>query len=343
MKRFQALKAPMSVLLSAFLVTTMIGQTGYACTAESLKAQLENSQKRQGLTKGGVGNTGGGNTIKATEQDILDFVQGDGKDSKLKDALLTGFITIEHNMRSKKIKDVRILSMMSNFLGKTLETNINWDIFNTQFQVKDQCFDIYGEEREAAVQEFKTGTPICISKSEFMKIPASAMKFEMIALAAHELAHHFGYNEEDATYLQAYFSENLPEMMSLDVLAGKVRSHFLTLESNLKAVAYALNESPSVSDGRLCYNLSAVNTASADLVGALSDILQEEALYSRYKNIRPQIRQAIDEYRSAVVLTFKWTDGCVYGTKVDRSELPIGVPQYLKTIQTLQKRVTDLL
>ncbi len=84
------------------------------------------------------------------------------------------------------------------------------DLKSTKYWLKNEggCLESRKESHAMGVEKFQLGEPICVSVPLLRVLPAQDLTQQIVGLFAHELAHHFGFGELDATKLQFYVLHN---------------------------------------------------------------------------------------------------------------------------------------
>jgi len=157
---------------------------------------------------GGAGSHGG-NTSRSTPEQVKLAVTRDAQ------MLLPGVfahIRQEMNQRGEAlhISDPALREVFSAMLGSDNSLDIKRipaliDLSATPFKIKDTgvCFD-GSKPRDASVLEYKLKSEMCISVTRLTRIPTKALAVQISALLIHELAHHFGFNEDKAQKVQKF-------------------------------------------------------------------------------------------------------------------------------------------
>jgi hypothetical protein len=182
------------------------------------------------VAKADGGTSGGGGTLIYSTKDevkqVLNSIRPAGvrEDKNLTlDAALSNLVSA-----SSEIKEPTVKKIIKDFsrLPRAGDTYTVLDhVLNyLEIQAVDgPCHDRYNQVRAASVKEFYFGRgfpksltdiaegyddgfkgTICISITEFQKIPKDNLRQNMIALLAHEVSHIFGYDEVAAVKLQKY-------------------------------------------------------------------------------------------------------------------------------------------
>jgi hypothetical protein len=78
------------------------------------------------------------------------------------------------------------------------------DSLASEYRVqKEECPSDTDDDHDASTA-FRRGAVICFSTDLLKRYPAWTLPAELVALAAHEHAHHFGFGEEEARAVQRY-------------------------------------------------------------------------------------------------------------------------------------------
>lgn len=219
------------VLLSTSALWTGCGQPGVspgskggdASAPGSAPATAPAATRAQGGT-----DSGGGNFVLSSAEQIKLIFNGD-KGFKLKEAVKSTFDSIASQVVNKGVTP-KIESIFSRMLGPKYSGDpfsIAEDIDATPYELKEdgECFStIKGEIKEAATKMNEKKSPICFSLIAVQKFPIEAVLFQLVALALHEHAHHYGFDEEDAVLAQ----QHALTMMQRGILN---RLHFESIQS----------------------------------------------------------------------------------------------------------------
>jgi len=151
-----------------------------------------------------------------------------------------------------------------NFSGDSFD--IYKDIEKSPYELKSEgtCLeDIPGGIKDASTKIDKKEASICFSLAGLKRLPIQAVPFQLVALAVHEHAHHYGFNEADAVKAQKQVLKTMNQgilngiYMETVGAAGSVRDHAARLMNNLAA---------GFSDKLLCKHLSTVDATASKLV-----------------------------------------------------------------------------
>lgn len=84
------------------------------------------------------------------------------------------------------------------------------DLKNTHFEIREDhsCQDSHHGEKDASTK-FQPESKICFSVPRLRLIPPLDLRSRLAALLMHELAHHFGADEETAVLLQNYYYDEI--------------------------------------------------------------------------------------------------------------------------------------
>jgi hypothetical protein len=81
---------------------------------------------------------------------------------------------------------------------------------------KDRCEGPDDHKYMASVTKLDRGGEICVSLGALENSPTGSLKFDLLALMVHEIAHLNGYREDDARRIQRYFLVHMPQILRLD-------------------------------------------------------------------------------------------------------------------------------
>lgn len=214
--------------------------------------------------QGGV-DGGGGNYVGSEPEQIKAIFHGDNG-FNLKETVKDVFKTIEFQVTNKFI-DADVESIFSrmlgqNFSGDSLE--IYKDIESSPYELKSDgsCLED-GGFKDASTKIDKKESPICFSLDGLKRLPIQAVPFQLVALAVHEHAHHYGFDEADAVKAQKQVLKTMNQgilngiYMETVGAAGSVRDHAARLLENM---------SSKFADKLRCKHLSTIDSTASKLV-----------------------------------------------------------------------------
>lgn len=274
-----------SILLYQFLAMLIVVGLVSACAKSS---PTPNGNNLAGMTNtpntgGGEGETGGidssgGDTLKSTKEQVSEAL----KDitSKLIIAKKRLSLSLSQydvkdksdNELFKKEYNSDDLALMTRFIlkNKIDLTKVTADSKERRIDIRDIDFknviinikeDDYciGDKQHKAASATGTidGGEICLSAKAFMTVAPEALQSQVITLALHEVAHLYGFNEDEASRIQKFLLENMFTHTPTDASIKR-------LETNLETLYYATTALLSSvarfdSDVEVCNNLGNIN------------------------------------------------------------------------------------
>jgi hypothetical protein len=161
----------------------------------------------------GPGSTGGGNGIGSTLTQVNDAI-GDSK------SWFQTFVRNETNegapgdaasplnpanVKNAKVKEILLKWFTPKYLANGISmSTIGVDALVTGISPQPGPCLTQSGDRDASTG-YELGSPICMSTDRLSRFPNWALNAEIVSLLAHEFAHHFGYDENDAQTIQNYF------------------------------------------------------------------------------------------------------------------------------------------
>ena len=152
--------------------------------------------------KGGVGD-GGGNGVGSTAQDVINTLEGTA-------TLLSLFVRGAAGnplspLNPTLVKDKRAQKVLETWLKledgrEALLRDAELSKYQPQAAA---CASEPGTDHDASTP-YKRGATVCFSTARLVRFPKWTLKAELVALAAHEHAHHFGFDEESAVAIQRH-------------------------------------------------------------------------------------------------------------------------------------------
>jgi hypothetical protein len=286
---------------------------------KSTKHNVDNSNNTEPIThtsgsspqQGGV-DGGGGNYVGAEPKQVRAIFEGDNG-FNLKETIKDTFKTIEFQVTNKFV-DAEIESIFSRMLGSDFlgdEFDIYQDIDKSPYKLKPEgpCLeDILGGFTDASTEMNKKGSPICFSLERLTELPVQAIPFQLVALAVHEHAHHYGFSEEDAVKAQEQIlkilNQGLVNSIYMDAVgtAGGIRDHSSKLLERMD---------DEYVDKLVCKHLAEMNSEATKLI-ELSDEIEHQF----------ELRMLITAFDYEFGLTKKSLDGVDELRKLTRGTLP---------------------
>lgn len=206
----------MNVLVkTALVIVILLAQTG----------GLAQSRKGRPL-RGGVDGAGGGDIPQSTAQQVRNAVQ------RIPDGLRNIFYNLGLGLNQVENPYIhRILKTMYTepIGGSRWEKNqpIWQDIKTTKLEIVDGdqgCLDAAGESHPASTRKGQIGAPICLSLRFLRLIPPSDLESHILALVAHELAHHFGFGEFESKKFQIFILHNIRNLTAPEKIMLRLKN-----------------------------------------------------------------------------------------------------------------------
>ncbi|MGZ3744097.1 MAG: hypothetical protein ACXWRA_09635 [Pseudobdellovibrionaceae bacterium] len=256
------------VVIPSFVVACNNGNSSGAGVTKNQTPVVPGNQA-QGSVDGG-----GGNYVGSEPDQIKAIFQGDNG-FNLKETVKDVFKTIEFQVTNKFIgADVEsIFSRMlgPDFSGDPLE--IYKDIEGSPYELKSDgsCLENDGF-KDASTKIDKKASSICFSLEGLKRLPIQAVPFQLVALAVHEHAHHYGFGEADAVKAQ----KQVLKTMNQGILNGIYMETVGAAGSIREDAARILeNMSSKFSDKLLCTHLSTIDSTASKLVDLSAKIEHE--------------------------------------------------------------------
>jgi hypothetical protein len=151
---------------------------------------------------GGIGD-GGGSGIGSTEDEVIKGVAH--ARLALGDYLHLASSDPTNPLNPTLVKDPVVQKVLQSWLAKEGDSEaIVQDELATQYKtLKAECPSDTDDDHDASTPH-RRKAPICFSTPLLQRFPAWTLPAELVALAAHEHAHHFGYGEAEARAVQHY-------------------------------------------------------------------------------------------------------------------------------------------
>ncbi len=160
-----------------------------------------------GGDRGGADGGGSGDIPQSSAYQVKQAING-----VMKTRLINAFYNLAY--ARDQVEDAYIKRILNTLYDRALEDS-DWEskqpiireIKNAQFSIKedDGCVGPDGKKHAASVPEFKRSSPICFSVPFLRLIPHQDLETQVLALAAHEFAHIFGFGEFESTIFQTFF------------------------------------------------------------------------------------------------------------------------------------------
>jgi hypothetical protein len=191
---------------------TAAGTTTGTAPSAPASTQMTPTSSAAGTVSGGI-DGGGGNYVGSEPEQIKSIFHGD-HGFNLKETLSDIFQRIRDQILNKAAPP-EIESIFSRMLGPKMggdAVDIFKDIENSEYYLKPDgsCLETSPEGfKEASTQIGTVGSKICFSLQGLQRIPLQAIPFQLVALAVHEHAHHYGFKEADAIKAQKHVLETM--------------------------------------------------------------------------------------------------------------------------------------
>jgi hypothetical protein len=196
-----------ATLLALSLSTAIIGQCALAQNAPP--------------PPGGVSGSGGGNSFSSTPEEVASAVErlkyelnflGLISQAQTRQLLNPDYAT-DPDIKNLLLKFSKNNTGLVGFSGTTLVQ----DAYASPLVAKAHCHhgESAGDDRRHlhsdASTEFRRGAEVCFSTERLSRHPRENLPAELAVLLMHELAHHFGANEEVANKFQNFMSPYVRE------------------------------------------------------------------------------------------------------------------------------------
>ena len=195
---------------SALLMAAACSPKGNAPPAPSgaLGPQLSVPPINSGsqVSSEGGSDRGGGNALGSSAEQV---------EFELNQAMLDfgeivhyGAIDTTNVLNPRNVKDPRVRSILNSWFATersdSSSEKIVSDSLNTKYRLqRGDCPSDTDNDHDASTQH-KLGAEICFSSNRLIRFPQWTLRGELISLAAHEFAHHFGFSEVEARAVQTY-------------------------------------------------------------------------------------------------------------------------------------------
>jgi hypothetical protein len=155
------------------------------------------------LAFAGPGASGGGNGIGSSADDVKKALV----DAKLNLGVFLHSASIysDSALSPSLVKNAQAQKVLQAWLEKdgSVEKIIS-DIDNSEYKPQaNECPSQSDDDHDGSTLH-KKNAPVCFSTDRLSRFPKWALDAELVALAAHEHAHHFGFGESDARAIQGY-------------------------------------------------------------------------------------------------------------------------------------------
>jgi len=118
---------------------------------------------------------------------------------------------LSHRLDPKNVDDQDVKAVLNAFGPHNLLSGLYTEIKNSKYMPQSACYDTLekksmfskGELKDASTPYQKFGD-ICFNENTLTRYPKEELKLEVVALAFHEIAHHYNFNETVAHKFQIY-------------------------------------------------------------------------------------------------------------------------------------------
>jgi hypothetical protein len=207
------------------------------------------------LADGGA-STGGGNGYGSTREQVIKAVEDApfSLSSELTFSQLSGPGAL---LRADHVSNPDVKKVLATW-EKDPELTTNELINNSSRILKEHgpCKSTTGSiDDHDASTGFQMKAPICFSVERLQRFPVWALRVELMALVAHELAHHFGFGEREAKAIQSYIFQMFPaiqiqiQILSMERAIDRYTSKFSLSGSGSTGSDEAKIEARSITDG----------------------------------------------------------------------------------------------
>lgn len=220
------------------------------------------------LQSGAAGReSGGGNPSVARAEVIEKFINDELK------GLMFAYIDDFHESKlSSNAVAMRFKTMIQNGLKS--------DVANSTYDTKGACYS-NGEKKPAATVLNQMAQTICFDPKELAR--QGTTQREIVALAFHEHAHHFGFSEEEALEIEVNISAKYREL-------DGGRSWSCSVTCGFRASAWT--------PGTVTQTVSASGRTAAEAYNKLKSIC--EVAWTNFKSNSKDVKGFIYEYRPSV-------------------------------------------
>lgn len=234
----------MKALITIFIFMTVVG-----CKFRGSKAE------------GGTIVGDGGNSRPSTEQEIRDVVQ------VLSTPVLRGFALLAKH--SGEIKDPRVKAMLARMVGSDWQP-LTEDVVGSKYllDADGPCPHVQPGHRDASTLRGQVGAPICFHVEQLKRLPVESLAVQLTAIAAHEHAHHFGFDEADASHLQNFMLEEGRSLIQLNLAQTAYTLPLSRISSSSKGLLERLNQLTEI---EICQELGMLVGFSAQTYAFLAD------------------------------------------------------------------------
>ncbi len=99
-----------------------------------------------------------------------------------------------------KLADQKSKNILNDMIKKGFQSDLN----KVEFILSDRCLDLNGVEKSATAKMNKPGSKICVSPDRIVaEFGPHIQDSDLVGLAMHELAHHYGFEDTDHSFAAA--------------------------------------------------------------------------------------------------------------------------------------------
>ena len=263
-------------------------------------------------------------------------------------AVITGGFALQQDIKNIKTPVLKDLLTKMTAPAKIGLTADRWDfayladLKNTRFEIRTDrsCQDANEGEKDASTK-FQLQASICFSVSRLRLIPPLDLRSRVAALLMHELAHHFGADEETAILLQNYYYDEI-----LSRRAYLRRASSVTYLEFGEGIEKLMSSIKSEDQKKTCElyqknNISADNGWLNDIEASNGEISGKQKGY--YKELGKQIDKELTQpYWNAMS---SYCKGTTLDSKeeLSKADLIQELQQIMEKYQNLKPSVLDLL
>lgn len=206
--------------------------------------------------------SGGGNVRKSTKEDVEKAI------AKLKPRLALAFRILGKNLSRIQSREIsEILALM--YANDSMYGRLYKILDQSKYLPMNDC-DRYSDKISDAGTRIgdSEGIPsdVCFSVSRLMGIPREALDTELLALAAHEHAHHFGFLEDKANMLQDFFLGSGQLLIQINYVRKQTKDLLQDFIFTTKRTALAIERENPLS---ICWNLGEMKILSSAITSSI--------------------------------------------------------------------------
>ncbi len=166
------------------------------------------------------------------------------------------------------IKDARIRGIVETMVRNNLQDLRNDFSSKYILDADEACPHIEPNHKQASTMKGVMKSTICFHAEQLKELATESLLTQLTALAAHEHAHHFGYDEEDAKALQNYFLEDGKAIIHPNLFL----SGFTVPLTRMQTIATNLNDNlDGATELEICRRLSSLEELGAQAESFTAD------------------------------------------------------------------------